>query len=100
MTPEDDVQALRDLLKMWGKSHMLTNPDTLRRILDRLEAAEKDAARYRWLQYRTAGLRDNEGRAYFSFPSMFGLRPVSDIMRGSVAQHLDAAIDAAMKDTP
>ena len=65
-----------------------------------LEALRKDAARYRWLQRRTAGLRDNEGRQYFSFPSMFGLRPVGNIMQGSVGQHLDAAIDAAMGEKP
>lgn len=58
---------------------------------------DADAERYRWLRMKTAGLRDNEARPYFSFPSKFGLPPVTDIMRGSVGQHLDAAIDAARK---
>ena len=76
----------------------VTDSYTLQKELE-LERLRADAARYRWLRHRTAGLRDNEGRQYFSFPSMFGLRPVGDLMRGSVGQHLDAAIDAAMADT-
>lgn len=30
----------------------------------------------------------------FAFPSRFDLIPLADIMRGSVSQHLDAAIDS------
>ena len=60
----------------------------------------KDAARYRWLQSRTCGLQDNEGRHYFGFPSLFGLRPVGNITQGRVGQHLNAAIDAAMQPMP
>ncbi len=58
-------------------------------------ALEKDAARYRWLRTHTHGERDAAGRAEFCMPNPM---PRSNIMRGSVAQHLDAAIDADMAD--
>lgn len=59
-----------------------------------------DAQRYRWLRARVSGHRSvNSARpATFAFPGPMALTPVADIMRGSVAQHLDAAIDAAMSD--
>ena len=66
----------------------------IKRMVAEVQVALNDAERYCWLRIRTAGLRDNEGRQYFSFPSMFGLRPVGNIMQGSVGQHLDSAIDA------
>jgi hypothetical protein len=59
----------------------------------RLEAAERDAARYRWLRAGTTA-----GRSLPGSPASFNVRHVrapADVMRGSVAQHLDAAIDAA-----
>ena len=60
------------------------------------DALRKDAERYRKLRAmvrgeRHLGTRHNQG---FAFPSRFELMPLADIMRGSVAQHLDAAVDA------
>lgn len=51
-----------------------------------------DAARYRWLRRHTRGTRDTRGRQEFELPDP---HPIGNIMQGSVAQHLDAAIDAA-----
>jgi hypothetical protein len=61
-----------------------------------LDAQRKDAERYRKLRALVRGERHlgtghNQG---FAFPSRFELPPLGDIMRGSVVQHLDAAIDA------
>ena len=68
---------------------------TAGRICEGVVALSKDAERYRWLRARVRGVRHlgtchNQG---FTFPSRFELPPLGDIMRGSVAQHLDAAID-------
>jgi hypothetical protein len=65
-----------------------------------IERLRVDARRYRWLRNRTRGVRDSRGRMEFDMPDP---HPLGNIMQGSVAQHLDAAIDAAldqMKDTP
>jgi hypothetical protein len=56
---------------------------------------QADAERYRWLRTHTHGERDAAGRAEFCMPNPM---PRSNIMRGSVAQHLDAAIDADIAD--
>ena len=53
----------------------------------------RDAARYRWLQARVFANRGSDGLAHFGFHSP---KPVSNPMFGSVAQHFDEAIDAAM----
>lgn len=56
------------------------------------DAMAKDAARYRWLRVRTQGARGVDNYPWFKLPAV----PVPngmDIMRGSVAQHLDSAID-------
>ena len=58
-----------------------------------LEALRKDAERYRWLRANTHGEKDRRGRQEFCMPDPC---PRANIMRGSVAQHLDAAIDADM----
>lgn len=51
-----------------------------------------DAERYRWLRRHTTGQSDKRGRQEFALPDP---HPLSNIMKGSVSQHLDAAIDAA-----
>jgi hypothetical protein len=57
------------------------------------QADQLDAARYRWLRGRVAGESTKYGQLFvISEP-----RPVGNIMKGCVAQHFDAAIDAAMK---
>lgn len=70
---------------------------------ERPEAADggqmaRDAGRYRWLRRFTAAGRNSMQRQQFVFPyvSPAGL----DLFHGSVAQHLDAAIDASMKEQP
>lgn len=86
-----------------------TERDQLRQYLDaaqcrgeelraQVAALEVDAGRWRGLRAMVRGERHlgtghNQG---FAFPSRFELPPLSDILRGSVAQHLDAAIDAAL----
>lgn len=60
-------------------------------------ADERDAARYRHLRDRVFGVRDRHGVESFELPPV---RPtMATIMRGSVAQHFDAAIDAAMAES-
>ena len=65
-----------------------------------LESLRKDAERWRKLRAMVRGERSSESArpAHFAFPTHMELTPLADIMRGSVAQHLDAAIDAAMSD--
>jgi hypothetical protein len=60
-------------------------------------ALEADANRYRWLRDNTHGEADARGRQQFVMPDP---HPQANIMRGSVAQHLDAAIDAAIASEP
>ena len=59
-------------------------------------AAAQDAVRYQKLRALVRGER-HLGTGHnlgFAFPSRFDLPPPGNIMRGNVAQHLDAAIDA------
>lgn len=63
-----------------------TDPAAILELLDRLEAAEKDAARYRWLK-RERKTENYEGELAIEFEC--GFDHWNDI---------DAAIDAAMKD--
>lgn len=72
--------------------------DEITRLRAQVAALEVDAGRWRTLRSMVRGERHlgtgfNQG---FAFPSRFELPPLGDIMRGSVAQHLDAAIDAAL----
>ncbi len=67
----DDGKCFSYNTKEW---HSVANPDRIARLLDRLEAAERDAARYRWL--RTFN--------------------VDSYMARGMLNDLDAAIDAAM----
>lgn len=61
----------------------------------KLAEAEKDAERYQKLKGRVKGAQDFEGgQQYFKFPHF---EPIGNIMKGSVAQHLDRAIDRAIK---
>lgn len=69
----------------------------------RARAFQKDAERYRWLRAQVQGVRalDSARPAQFGYPSAMVLPPVrGDIMRGSVAEHFDHAVDAAMAATP
>ena len=59
-------------------------------------AIEADAARYRWLREGTSGESRSRGRAEFDMPCP---SPIGNIMQGSVAQHLDKAIDAEITRT-
>lgn len=59
-----------------------------------LEKAREDARRYNWIRHRVGGSRDSRGIEEFDLPLV---RPcVASIMQGSVAQHFDCAIDAAL----
>jgi len=57
----------------------------------KIEQLEKDAARYRWLRSRVWANDPN----IFSLPTLVSVEG-ANIMRGSVAQHLDDAIDSKM----
>lgn len=69
----------------------------LTEALAELAEREKDAERYRWLQLRMRGEKFASGRQYFDvdFPD-----PLTNIMQGSVAEHFNDAIDAAIKEKP
>lgn len=58
-----------------------------------LRELQEDAARYRWIRSNARGKVDGRGRQEFDLPDP---HPLGNIMRGSVAQHLDAAIDSAI----
>lgn len=68
---------------------------TAGRICDGVTELGKNAERYRKLRAMVRGERrlGTGHNQEFAFPSRFELPPLGDIMRGSVAQHLDAAID-------
>ena len=66
--------------------------DIVERLLEEVARLKEDAERYRWVRYHTHAEADAQGRQEFV---MRNPRPIGHIMGGSVAQHLDAAIDAA-----
>lgn len=66
-------------------------------VLADREGRDQDAERYRFLRMHTFALR-NSGFHQFSFPQV-AQRGVN-LFRGSVAQHLDAATDAARLAAP
>lgn len=77
----DNIEALREALKSRPNGYMPYMPlpvTFIRELLDRLEAAEKDAARYRWL--RPAGADQ------------------ACLVMNHDGDGLDAAIDAAMQE--
>jgi hypothetical protein len=69
--------------------------------VDELAALRQNAKRYLKLRAMVRGERrlGDGPNQEFCFPSRFGLPPQGNIMRGSVAQHLDAAIDALPDST-
>ena len=84
-----DTCRLRSDAELFAEFIAAADPDTVRSLLDRLEAAERDAERYRWL--RT--FPNNINRAMYGpclIPNDSGLLRRDD--------YLDAAIDAAMKE--
>lgn len=66
---------------------------TIRARDARIAALELNDARYRWLRDNTSGHRYADGEMVFVHPTV---KPIGNIMRGSVAEHLDNAIDAAL----
>lgn len=66
-------------------------------VLADRDGRDQDAERYRFLRMHTFALR-NSGFHQFSFPQV-AQRGVN-LFRGSVAQHLDAAVDAARLAAP
>ncbi len=55
-----------------------------------------DAARYDWIRAHTRAGR-TDGGFVFVLPD---IEPLGNVMPGSVAQHLDAAIDAVRGEQP
>ncbi len=98
---KDDEKSIKSLIE-----HLLAMADNYHTVnqlyiqaKDRAEQAEaerdefrKDAERYRYLRDRTSGDRYPSGVARFRLPDV---KAHEGIFKGSVAQHLDAAIDAA-----
>jgi len=78
-----EVEALRENLK--------AEVGVTDELLRENEALRKDAERYRWLLDRIGATRIG-GFFIADWPST-----AADLMEGSVAGHLDAAIDAARK---
>lgn len=60
----------------------------------KLEALEADAERYQFIRARTSGHLNGLG-AYFGWPGPLTVVAPRTILKGSVAEHLDKAIDAA-----
>lgn len=91
----DCLEALRARRDWLYNLSALCTPDRISRLLAELEARGKDAERYDYIRALTRGARDLSGKEMFVLPS---IQPAqgSNIMRGSVAQHLDSAIDTAL----
>ena len=85
-----------DLHAFWGYEAPSGAVIALKAACDEIESLRKDAERYRKLRARVRGERrcGTGKNQEFAFPSRFELPPLGDVMRGSVAQHLDAALDA------
>ena len=121
MTSDQQIQAIRDALKQYKGDEAwygcrvpntdricqsktilpfdvpyiaACNPEAITALLARLDAAEADAARYRWVRHRVSGHGSHLDHQHFGFPTSLALRPVGDLMKGSVSQHLNDAIDA------
>lgn len=72
--------------------------DGIDRLEERLRAAEQDAARYRFIRSKVSA-SDATGCGTWVFHYDRLPHPLSNPLRGSVAEHFDAAIDAAMQRT-
>ena len=94
----DEAAAMLRVAAHWLHDNA---PEVLRATLRASEYA-KNAERYCWLRARVSGHRalGSARPATFAFPGTMALPPLGDIMIGSVAQHLDAAIDAAIDEAP
>lgn len=92
----DQVEALTaDLAaeKLFSKQAM----ESVTEIAAQRDALKPGAERYQWLRNLTRGHRGAcFDQMWFLLPDVKRI-PGQNIMQGSVAQHLDAAIDAAMK---
>lgn len=78
----DTVDAL-----LRERGHLIDN------TIETFDEIQQDAVRYQWIRQHTSGKQDQRGRQEFVLPDPY---PLTNIMRGSVAEHLDAAIDAAI----
>ena len=91
-----EIAALKQKLEMAEKAHEIAirQRDNLKAENERLR---KDAERYQYLRRWVRGETDlyTEQKTIHFF-----INPVGDVMKGSVAQHLDEAIDAAMSALP
>ncbi|MDO8706725.1 MAG: hypothetical protein Q7J84_17485 [Sulfuricaulis sp.] len=82
----------RQLERELAEAHRCAEEDGVR-FEAALAVARRDAERYRWLRDHTGANRDSYG-CYMSFPVIH--RKGSKFMQGSVAQHLDEELDAAI----
>lgn len=95
MTDIDELDRINNAGDRYG--HI--TPGVVAELIAEVRRLREDAERFQWLRDRTRGICNYEhtdnvlmrhGR--FQFPTV---EPISDVMRGSVAQHLEDAIDAA-----
>jgi hypothetical protein len=90
---QDDAEAAIRWISE-AQSALTAQAATIAQLEARLREAEADVRRYQYIQRWTRGERNHNGRKQqfnFDFPP-----PLGNVMQGSVAQHLDAAIDAAI----
>ena len=96
MEESAEIAALKQKLEMAEKAHEIAirQRDNLKTENERLR---QDAERYQYLRRWVRGETDlyTEQKTIHFF-----INPVGDVMKGSVAQHLDEAIDAAMSALP
>jgi hypothetical protein len=91
------MQAERDALRELMNCYNLGGWTDSMALMQERDALNADALRYRWLQHKTRGVYGVTSDQEFVLPHVQRVAG-QDLMRGSVAQHLDKAIDAAMKE--
>ena len=94
----DDIKALKEALaSVPSGAYVLPGIDAhkLARLLESLEAAERDAARYAWLRSQHEDADSGITMCVFEPVNDSSLEPI-----GCMEGELDAAIDAAMKKEP
>jgi hypothetical protein len=93
-TPAPAIQPTDDEIRaVWNRTQ---DPiATVRAFGSAIQPDQLDAQRYRWLRNRTGAWPSQPGAPVeFRVPLP---RPTGNALKGSVAGHLDAAIDAAMR---
>lgn len=90
---QSEVEQLLDRARQELKTYERVSKATAEQLIERLESDRQDASRWRTAAYFVAGERASNGAGRF----VYNLLPVPafDIMKGSVYQHFEAAVDLA-----